>query len=187
MDKQTFLTQLRKKLSDLPQGELDDRLTFYREMIEDRMEEGLSEEEAVSAVGSVDEIAAQIVESVANGNKKPSRQWKVWELVLLILGTPVWLSLLIAAFAVVLSLYVSLWAVIVSLWATVFALGACSIGGLFAGIVFACSSIPLSAVAMIGAGMVCAGLAIALFYGCNLATKGTLILTRNCFRKKEVA
>ena len=61
MTKLAFLTQLRKKLSGLPREEVEEQLTFYREMIEDRMEEGLPEAEAVAAVGSADEIAAQVM------------------------------------------------------------------------------------------------------------------------------
>ena len=52
MSKQEFLAQLRKSLSGLPQEDIEERLTFYSEMIEDHIEEGLPEEEAVSAVGS---------------------------------------------------------------------------------------------------------------------------------------
>ena len=123
MTKMNFLLLLHDKLSALPPDEAEERLTFYSEMIEDRMEEGLSEEEAVAAVGTVDEIAAQILadlppSATSSGEPhKPKRRPKGWEIVLLALGSPIWLSLLIAAFAVALSLYASLWAVIVSLWA----------------------------------------------------------------------
>ena len=64
MDKQEFLLRLRKELSGLPREDLEERLTFYSEMIDDRMEEGVSEEEAVAAAGSVDEILWQTVEEV---------------------------------------------------------------------------------------------------------------------------
>ena len=50
MNKQEFLAQLRKQLSGLPLKDAEDRITFYSEMIDDRMEEGLSEPEAVSAI-----------------------------------------------------------------------------------------------------------------------------------------
>lgn len=59
MNKQEFLAELQKGLSGLPQEDRDERLTFYGEMLDDRMEEGLSEEEAVAAVGSVEEIVRQ--------------------------------------------------------------------------------------------------------------------------------
>ena len=52
MNKQEFLSRLRKQLKGLEDKE--ERITFYSEMIDDRMEEGLSEEEAVAAVGSLD-------------------------------------------------------------------------------------------------------------------------------------
>ena len=47
MNKQEFLAQLRKGLSGLPKEDIDERLTFYSEMIDDRMEDGIPEETAV--------------------------------------------------------------------------------------------------------------------------------------------
>lgn len=147
------------------------------------MEEGLSEEEAVSAIGSVDEIAAQIVADIpfvkiVKEKIKSKRQLKTWEIVLLVLGFPVWLSLLIAAFSVFFSLYVSLWTVIISLWAVFGSLVVCGFGGIIAGFVFALGNNGLTGIAMIGTGMISAGLAIFLFYGCKSATKGILLLTK---------
>ena len=46
MSKQEFLEQLRRGLPGLPREDIEERLKFYSEMLEDRMEEGLSEEEA---------------------------------------------------------------------------------------------------------------------------------------------
>ena len=69
MTKLNFILSLNEKLSGLPQNDIEERLRFYTEMIEDRMEEGLSEEEAVLAVGSVDEIAEQIL---AEASSAPS-------------------------------------------------------------------------------------------------------------------
>ncbi len=174
MNKQEFLAKLRKGLSGLPQEDIKERLTFYSEMIDDRMEEGLSERDAVSGIGSVDFIISQIREEKAS----PKKRRKVWELVLLILGSPIWLSLLIAAFAVVFSLYISLWSVIISLWAVFGSLIGGSFGGLAAGIVFACSGDVLPGIAVIGAGIVCSGLSVFMFYGCKAATKGVLVLTK---------
>lgn len=199
MSKQEFLAQLRKGLSGLPQDDIEERLTFYSEMIEDRIEEGLSEEEAVSAVGSVDEIVAQVVADIplakiAKERIRPKRRLSSGEIVLLALGSPIWLSLSIAAFAVILSLYISLWAVIISLWAVFGSLLCCAFGGMVAGIVFACNGNVLTGIAMLAAGFVCAGLSIFMFYGCKAATKGILILTKkiavwikNCFIKKGEA
>ena len=61
MKKQELLEILRKRLSALPTREVEDRLSFLSETIDDRIEEGLSEEEAAAGIGPVKEIAAQIV------------------------------------------------------------------------------------------------------------------------------
>ena len=199
MNKQEFLTKLRKELSGLPQKDIEEYLTFYTEMIEDRIEEGLSEEEAVSAVGSLEEIVKQIVSDtplmkIAKERIKQKSQLKSWEIVLLILGSPIWLSLGIAVFAVVLSLYIVLWSLIVSVWAIFASTVACCIGGVLSCIVFTLSGNSVSGFAILSAGIVCAGLSIFMFYGCKTATKGILILTKkmaiwikNCFIKKEEA
>ena len=199
MRKQEFLAQLRKGLSGLPQEDIEERLTFYSEMIDDRMEEGITEEDAVSRIGSVDTIISQIkadipLAKLVREKMTPKKHVKTWEIVLLVVGSPIWLSLLLAAFAVMLSLYASLWSVVICLWAVFGSLIGCAFGGVVAGIVIACSGNALSGIAMLAAGIVCAGLTIFMFYGCKAVTDSTLILTKkmaiwtkNCFIKKEVA
>lgn len=183
MGKQEFLVQLRKGLSGLPHADIEERLTFYSEMIDDRMEEGLPEAEAVAAAGSVEQIIAQTLADnslakIAKDTAKPKKRLKAWEIVLLVLGSPVWLSLLIAAFAVILALYVSLWAILISLWAVFGSLAGCAFGIIAAGIVFVCNSETVAGIAMVGAGLVCAGLAIFMFFGCKAATRGIFVLTK---------
>ena len=201
MTKHEFIAQLRAKLSGLPEREVEERLSFYAEMIDDRMEDGSIEEEAVAGLGSVDAIVSQIVSDIpllkiagkaAKQRIKQTKKMKTWEIVLLCVGSPVWASLLIAAPAVAFALYVSLWAVIVSLWAAFGSL----VGGAFAGIA---SGLALSmganvpaGLALIGAGVVCAGLSIFVFFGCKAATRGVVVLAgktvltiKRLFIKKE--
>ena len=193
MNKQEFLFQLGQHLSGLSNGEREEQLNFYREMIDDRMEDGLSEEEAVAAIGSIDTITKHIADEVSPSEAVPKKRWKVWEITLLILGSPVWLSLLIAALAVVFSLYASLWAVIISAWAVFVSAAICCFALTVAGIILLFGEHPLSGVAVIGAGLVCAGVAILLFLGCKkvtsitiLLTKKAVLLVKRCFRKKKV-
>ena len=183
MNKQDFIASLRASLSGLPKQDVEDRLNFYSEMIDDRIEEGLTEQEAVSAIGSVETVSSQIVadiplSKIAKEKIKPKRGLRAWEILLLALGSPIWLSLLIAAFAVVFSLYVSVWSVIVSLWAVFASLVACAAGGIIAGIIFIVVGNVLTGVCMIGTALVCAGLSIFSFFGCKAATKGLLWLTK---------
>ena len=197
MNKQDFIASLRASLSGLPKQDVEDRLNFYSEMIDDRIEEGLTEQEAVLAIGSVTTVSSQIIadiplSKIAKEKIKPKRGLRAWEILLLALGSPIWLSLLIAAFAVVFSLYVSVWSVIISLWAVFASLVACAAGVIIAGIVFIVVGHALTGVCMIGAALVCAGLSIFSFFGCKAATKGLLWLTKKlalgikkCFVKKE--
>lgn len=182
MDKQEFLSQLRSGLSGLPRNDREERLSFYREMIEDRMEEGCSEEEAVSGIGPVQEVIAQIVAEIpltrlVKEKIKPKHSLRVWEIVLLVLGSPLWLSLLVAALAVVLSFYVVIWSVILCLWAVEASLALSAVGGLVMGVVLACQGSGLTSLAVIGGGLVCAGLSIFLFFGCREVTRLLLLMT----------
>lgn len=199
MTKMEFILSLQERLSNLPQEDVAEHLAFYVEMIEDRMEDGISEEEAVSAVGTVDKIAMQIVDDIplakiAKKKIMPKRRFRVWEVVLLALGFPVWFSLAVALLSVVLAVYASLWAVIVSLWSGFVSLCACAIGGIVMGVVYICLRNDFLGLAYIGAGAVLAGFAILMFYGCKAATKGLLWLTKKTvlgikkgFIKKEEA
>lgn len=183
MNKQEFLTQLRKGLSGLPQEDIEERLTFYSEMIDDRIEEGLSEQEAVSAIGTVNAIITQILADtpltkLVKEKVKPKRMLKAWEIVLLIMGSPIWLSLLIAAFVVILAVYIVIWSVVVALWSIEVAFAACSLGGIVSAVIFAFQGNGLTGLAMLSAGIICAGLSIFMFYGCKAATKGMVLLTK---------
>ena len=197
MDKQAFLTALRSGLSGLPQDDIEERLTFYGEMIDDRMEEGLSEEEAVAAIGEVSEIVRQAVADtplakIAKERIRPKRRLKTWEIVLLALGSPIWLALAIAAAAVLFAVIVSLWSVILSLWAVFASLAVSAVAAVPTGAFFAVGGHGAAGLAMLSAGLVCAGLTILLFFGCMGAMKGILRLTKkitlwtkDCFIKKE--
>ena len=199
MSKQEFLEKLRQGLKGLPTADIEERVIFYGEMIDDRIEEGVTEDEAVLSVGSVEKIVEQVVADtpfakIAKERIKPKRRLSVGEIVLLALGSPIWLSLIIALIAVIFSVYVSLWSVIISLWSVFVSLVACAVGGVVACAVLSVTSSVYTGVAMLSAGLVCAGLSIFMFYGCKEATKGVLFLTKkiavwlkNCFIKKEDA
>ena len=183
MNKHEFLMLLRKELSHIPPAEREEQILFYSEMIDDRMEEGLSEEQAVALAGHAEEIAAQIAaeragDKAPHSDKKPARRRRGGETALLIMGFPLWLPLLLAAFAVVLTLYVSLWAVLVSLWACFGALAGSGLGGVVFGVAHIVGGNAPAGLAMLGAALVCIGLAILLFLACKAATAGTVRLTR---------
>ena len=192
MDKFDFITALRAKLWSIPEEDRQRSVDYYSEMIDDRIEDGLSEEAAVAAIGDLDEIVKNIlaetpVAEPAKQAVKQKRKLSWWEIVLLVLGFPVWGSLLIAAAAVVFSVWIGLWSVVISLYATAVALGASAIGCIL-GSFFMIGSMGEAMVAW-GAALLCAGLAILLFMLGNLAAKGMVALTKltwnGIFHRKE--
>lgn len=183
MKKIDFILALHDRLAGLPQEEVEERLNFYSEMIDDRVEEGLSEEEAVAAVGTVDEVVHQIVaetplSSFAKEWVKPKRKLGPWEIVLLVLGSPLWLSLGIAAFAVVFSVYISLWAVVISLWSVPVSLLGSAMGCVALAVLFAVRGSGAACAALLGAALICAGLSVFAFIGCRACVKGAVWLSR---------
>lgn len=183
MTKIEFIAALYEKLSGLPQDEVEERLEFYTEMIDERMEEGLSEEEAVAAAGSVDEIVSQILAdvplaSLIREKVRPKRAMGAWEIVLLILGFPLWLPLLAAAFAVVLAVYAAIWSVVIALWAVEVSLAASVAGLVIAGVVSAVGGSLPAAMVIWGTALICAGLAIFGFFGCKAVGCAMVCLTK---------
>lgn len=197
MNKKEFLVRLRQGLSGLPKDDVEERVCFYEEMIDDQMEEGLSEEEAVCRIGDVDALISQIIADtpltkLVKEKIKSDGRLRAWEIVLLVLGAPVWFSLIVAAIAVIFAIYLSLWAVVVALWAVFGALAGCAVGSVAGFVVFLAGGNGVSAVAVLAAGLVCAGLSVFVFLGCKAVTKCILALTKavarwikKCFVGKE--
>ena len=183
MRKNEFLEKLKGSLWAMPEADIQNSLDYYSEMIDDRMEDGLSEEEAVAAIGDLDEIVSQILGETPRppATVKPKQQQKpdhtkTWLIILLIVGSPVWIPLAASAVATVLSVYVSLWSVVIVLYAVFFALAVASLG-CFVGMFFMLGR-PATAVVTLGASLLCAGLSILFLLLSNLAAKGMIALTK---------
>ena len=72
MNKIDFLNELENRLSGLPADEVGERLSFYGEMIDDRIEEGMTEEEAVASIGDVETVVNGIVSDIPLSWRKRS-------------------------------------------------------------------------------------------------------------------
>ena len=185
MRKQEFLDRLKTNLWAMPEADKERSADYYAEMIDDRMEDGLSEEEAVAAIGDLDEIVKQILnetprppETVQKEQKQQTQKqgMEPWMIVLLVLGAPLWIPLVVSAVGTVFSVYVSLWSVVIALYATTFALFVAALGCSL-GSFFMIGSIGTVMVAW-GAALLCAGLGILFVLLSNLAAKGMVALTK---------
>ena len=183
MNKRQFLESLRMALSGLPQEDIEERLTFYSEMIDDRVEEGLTEEQAVAEIGTVDEVVAQIMAEIplsklVKERVRPKRALRAWEIFLLVLGSPMWVPLLLAGIAVIFAMYVAVWSVIISLWAVEVSLAGSALGGAVSAVIACFQGNGIAGVAILGGAAFCAGASIFWFFGCRAVTKGILLLTK---------
>ena len=178
MNKEDFFCALRTKLSGLPQEDLERSLEFYREAIDDRMESGLTEEDAVEDLGPVDEIAEQVLSEtplpkLIRAKVTPSRALRAWEILLLVLGCPVWLPLILAAVITGLAVYVVIWSVIISVYAVVLAFALSGVVLLITG---------FGQLMFMGPGLALMGLSVLLFFVVNEIAKGIVCLSRKYVR-----
>ena len=197
MDKKEFLSALEARLAGLPEADRQSSLDFYAEMLDDLMEGGMTEQEAVASLGSVDAIAEEILmdtplPKLIKAKMKPKRRMRAWEIVLIAVGSPVWLPILIALFAVALSLYITLWAVVISLYAADLAFAISAPAGIVAAILLFVQGEAAGGLLFLGAGLVLAGLTVLWLLLCNLTAKGTWQLgkltlrgIKACFVRKK--
>lgn len=199
MDRQSFIADLTKALSGLPSAEVEKAISYYHEIFEDRLEEGISEAEIIAGLEPVNVIAQRIIDetpmhtlikdrarSIQSGNK-------ALNIVLLILGFPLWFPIVMSILAVLLSVYVVIWSLILVVFAVVLSLAIAAVACIFSS-PFGFAVQPAAGILLLGGGLVCAGLTIFAFYIALYASKGLIHLTvlfargiRSLFLRKKVA
>jgi uncharacterized membrane protein len=190
MTKYEFLAKLSQELSAMPRQDREKSLAYYSEMLDDYVEDGMSEEEAVDMLGNVKTVAQQILEDVpishlVKEKVRVKRKPAAWEIVLLVLGSPVWLSLLVAAVAVVCSLFIAVFAVLISVIATLWAVGACfagvALGGIFMAVNMFWQSFVPQGLCYLGAALLLSGLAVLMYFASLYTTIGCGKFVKNMF------
>ena len=187
MKREEYLDRIRALLQNLPPEDLERSLAFYAESIADRMEDGMSEEEAVASLESPEEAANAILleqplPTLVKVRVKERRQLSALEILLLVLGFPLWLPLLLTALVLVFTFILLTWVLVLVPASVCLALGASAIAVLFAG-VLSLTKIALPALlAAPGAALVLAGLAILAGFVVLGTLRLALIVTRALVR-----
>ncbi|MDO5785245.1 MAG: DUF1700 domain-containing protein [Eubacteriales bacterium] len=110
MTKAVFLRRLSSALAKCGKSDRKNHIAYYSELIDDYQEEGMTEEQAVAALGSPADIAAEIL--AETGNVSSMRlSTKILIGILLVLGFPLWGSLVLAGLMLVLCGFILLWCV----------------------------------------------------------------------------
>ena len=107
MNKQEFLAALARELEPLPREERERTLTYYGELIDDRLEDGQDEGEVIQSLGAPKAVAEELLGE--EQPQLPNRGLRVWVIVLLVLGFPLWGSLLVAAAVMLLCVFLCLY------------------------------------------------------------------------------
>jgi uncharacterized membrane protein len=164
MTKSEFLLSLENELKNIP--DYEKALDFYSEMIDDRIEDGMSEEDAINSLESIDSIRDRMINEIPLPTlikEKASKPLSALNVVLLVLGFPFWFPLLFAAVLVVFSLYITAVFLVFSFYIVVFAFAFSGIIGFIAAF-FHLASNPAYAVLNMGLSMIMVGLSILLIY-----------------------
>lgn len=182
MSKTEFLAELKTALEGLPGDDIEKSLEYYSEMIDDRIEDGLTEEDAVADLGSIDDIRAQIVKDtpitkIIKEKVKPKRRLSGLEITLLIVGFPIWFSLLASVAATIFSIWVSLWAAVISFYASLAAFFGAAVGGIIASAIMLAYGNSISGLFLLGCSLASGGLGILWIFVCKYSTKGLVWLT----------
>lgn len=123
MNKTQFCALLGNKLKPyLSPKEMYKTLNFFEEMIDDRIDEGLSEEEAVSQLGDINIIVDQILDEHNIGKKQTKLVWRFIPRELgfinIVLLFPAWITI----FSLVASLFIVILSIIFSIVLSIIAI-----------------------------------------------------------------
>ena len=164
MSKADFLRLLERALTQLSEEERQKNLEYYSELLDDMMEEGMTEAEATAKLGSPNQIAQSILQEMPLGKlvttrMKPKSGWTPLAIVLAVVGSPVWVPLLLAGIAVVLAVFVSIWALGFAVVAVVLGLAVAVVATPIIAIRAATLTLPVGLL-LLGAGLVLLGLCV---------------------------
>lgn len=169
MTKNEFIHELNELLYVLPQSEKKRSIDYYSEMIDDRIEDGESEDEATAKIGNPKAIAADIISNIPlydtiKTEINNMRKKNTLLIVLAVMASPIWLSLLIVLFAAALSVYISLWSIALSIIAATVGIVCGAAGGIIISVIMAVTEPIQDALFIFGCSLILAGISVFLFY-----------------------
>ncbi len=175
MYKNTFLRHLRRSLQGLSSADINDSVAYYSEMIDDKIEAGMSEADAVLAMGEPEDIAKEILlglplSKIIKSRCKPRRRLKGWEIAMIAVGSPIWITLIAVMLAVLICIFATVWSVVAVAWSvdiSLFVTGIASIIPMIESFI----SAPIIAMLYFGLALTMLAISVILFFGCIKLTR----------------
>lgn len=135
MTRDEWVAELRGLLErrGVPASEVADALEYYAEAIDDRVELGLSERQALEEIGSPAQACDAVAETVPVAKRAvaaatATRERKALIGVLLLVSAVFWVPLAFGLLGAVAGVYVTIWAAVLVVWTGVGSLLACGLG-----------------------------------------------------------
>lgn len=162
MRKADFLKELELNLQKMNASEKNKFVIYYDEIISDYIENGMSEEEAIKKVGSPMKIAEELLADYDSVELKlPSTGSKTLNIILTVIGFPLWGSVLLSIILLVFSIYVLIWCIPIVTGAGCAAFFASSIVGIIGSPFVMFKSVPVG-VMQLGTSIAAIGLSVLL-------------------------
>ena len=192
MSRQEFFRELRERLTGLMPEDIEDRLSYYNEIIEQRMAGGMAEESAVASLGTVDQIVERIMSEfsladLVRDKVHPKKKHKTWVILLLVLGFPAWFPISVAMLTLIFTLYLLIWLIVLCLYVVDFSFAAVVLTGCFITMNYWKAGELAGAFVLTGLSLIAAGITILWFLGCLGITKGVAKLTGKFFLKLKTS
>ena len=165
MTRNEWIAELRGLLErrGVPASEVADALEYYAEAIDDRVEQGFSEQQALKEIGSPAQACDAVAETVPVAKRAvaaatATRERKALVGVLLLVSAVFWVPLAFGLLGAAAGVYATIWAAVLVVWTGIGSLLACGLGA----VPLACFSAS------------CGALAEGLFSGSGLLALGAL-------------
>ncbi len=190
MNKAEFLAALRSELEKQSVSNIDNMIDYYDEMICDRVEDGMTEEEAINSMDSIASIVREAVldktiptlvkeKVVKSHNEAKKNGHAVLWIVLAIIGFPVWLPLVCVFATMLVGIFILMWGFVIILFSLLVALIAAALGCL--ALPFFSFSVP-SIFMCLGSALILGGLAYLLWKPIKGLAMGLVTLIKDLFK-----
>lgn len=169
MTKNEFLSKLERLLQSVKDREKT--LSYYGELIDDFIEDGFTEEEAIQKVGKPGDIAEQLLtEELGKEDKQVKKGTKFVVGLLLVLGCPLWASLVLAFFCLLFAALLLVFSGYILIWCIPIITGSLALASVILSSVSTCGSFVIFSqnlalgLVQLGVGIIAAGIFILMGY-----------------------
>lgn len=178
MSKAEFLNELSFCLQNMNDSEKKKFIIYYDEMISDYIENGMAEEDAVNKIGAPKKIAEELLSDYGSVKLNlPSTGTRWLNIILTIIGFPLWGSVLLAFILMVFSVYLIIWCVPFATGAGCVGFFATSIIGIVGSPFVMIKSAPIGII-QLGTGIASVGISLLLGFATIDLSKKIIIVTK---------